>query len=337
MVQLALALARRVVHREVTLDPELPPRMARVALERLGDDDAGDHPAATPRTTRSSAQRRRRAGAAQPSRSSPIRRSARGGCLVESDFGIVDADLDAQFDEIARALLGDEHDRARVRADCERCRASRSTRYLAAARRAPIPRRSSGRVVRIGRPAGRVARPARAASASCASCSRRAAPPLPLEVVGFRDGRLLTRAARRHRRHPARRPHRRARRQRASVPVGPALLGRVVDGARPAARRPRADPRRRATAPLYPPPLNPLARDPIVDAARHRRARHRRAADLRPRPAHRPVRRQRRRQEHAARHDGARHRGRRRRASRWSASAAAKCAASSSTTSAPRA
>ena len=45
MVQLALTLARRVVHREVTLDPELAAALAHVALERLGDDDAGDDPA----------------------------------------------------------------------------------------------------------------------------------------------------------------------------------------------------------------------------------------------------------------------------------------------------
>ena len=36
MVQLALTLARRVVHREVTLDPELAAALAHVALERLG-------------------------------------------------------------------------------------------------------------------------------------------------------------------------------------------------------------------------------------------------------------------------------------------------------------
>ena len=40
MVQLALAVARRVVHREVSLDPDLLIAMARVALERLGDAPA---------------------------------------------------------------------------------------------------------------------------------------------------------------------------------------------------------------------------------------------------------------------------------------------------------
>ena len=40
MVQLALAIARRVVHREVSLDPDLLLAMARVALERLGETRA---------------------------------------------------------------------------------------------------------------------------------------------------------------------------------------------------------------------------------------------------------------------------------------------------------
>jgi flagellar assembly protein FliH len=31
----------------------------------------------------------------------------RGGCVVESDFGLIDATVDAQFAELSRALLGD--------------------------------------------------------------------------------------------------------------------------------------------------------------------------------------------------------------------------------------
>ncbi len=49
MVELALAVARRVVHREVTLDPDLLIAMARVALERLGETRAGEGPAASRR------------------------------------------------------------------------------------------------------------------------------------------------------------------------------------------------------------------------------------------------------------------------------------------------
>ena len=37
-------------------------------------------------------------------------RVPRGGCRVESEFGDIDAGVDAQIQEMARALLGDERD-----------------------------------------------------------------------------------------------------------------------------------------------------------------------------------------------------------------------------------
>jgi flagellar assembly protein FliH len=40
---------------------------------------------------------------------------ARGGCLVESEFGFIDAAVDAQVDEIARAVLGDSTPMAPLR------------------------------------------------------------------------------------------------------------------------------------------------------------------------------------------------------------------------------
>ena len=42
------------------------------------------------------------------------RRVGRGGCRVESEMGLVDAGVDAQIQEIARALLGDEQAGARA-------------------------------------------------------------------------------------------------------------------------------------------------------------------------------------------------------------------------------
>jgi flagellar assembly protein FliH len=106
MVQLALALARRIVTREVTLDPTLVAAMAHVALERIGET--------APATIRLhpddyvivAGQRGEQWEGAQV-RILPDPAIARGGCHVESAFGVVDGSLDAQFEEMTRALLGD--------------------------------------------------------------------------------------------------------------------------------------------------------------------------------------------------------------------------------------
>lgn len=106
MVQLSLAVARRVVHREVTVDPTALLTMMRVALERVSDAarvtvrlNPADHQAVT-------------AALADSPASDQIAMTAdarvpRGGCKVESEYGDIDAGVDAQIQEIARALLGD--------------------------------------------------------------------------------------------------------------------------------------------------------------------------------------------------------------------------------------
>lgn len=104
MVQLALMVARRIVHREVSLDPELVAAMAHVALQklsssspatiRLNPDDYTVVARASERWTGSQVT------------VMPDPSVARGGCLVESEFGRIDATIDRQFDEMARALLG---------------------------------------------------------------------------------------------------------------------------------------------------------------------------------------------------------------------------------------
>ncbi len=104
MVQLALTLARRVVHREVTLDPELAAALAHVALERLGTT--------TPATIRLNpedytvvAQDSARWGGSTVT-VVPDPSISRGGCLVDTAFGSVDATIERQFDELSRALFG---------------------------------------------------------------------------------------------------------------------------------------------------------------------------------------------------------------------------------------
>jgi flagellar assembly protein FliH len=111
MVQLAVAVARRVVHREVSLDPNLLLAMMRVALDRLSE--------AVRVTVRLHPADHRSAVAALAGQESQEHvtlvadpRLPRGGCRVESDYGDIEAGVDGQIQEVARALLGDDRDMA---------------------------------------------------------------------------------------------------------------------------------------------------------------------------------------------------------------------------------
>jgi flagellar assembly protein FliH len=108
MVQLSLMLAKRIVHREVSLDPELVAAMAHVALKKLGTSSPATirlNPDDYTVVARESARWTGTQVTVVPDPS-----VARGGCLVESEFGRIDATLDTQFDEMTRALLGDTGD-----------------------------------------------------------------------------------------------------------------------------------------------------------------------------------------------------------------------------------
>jgi flagellar assembly protein FliH len=105
LVQLAIAIATRVIQREITLDKELLVAMARVALDRLGDTSSAtirlnpeDHAAAL------AARGGELSTESVKVVADPI--VSRGGCLVESDFGLIDLAMSAQVAEIANALLG---------------------------------------------------------------------------------------------------------------------------------------------------------------------------------------------------------------------------------------
>jgi flagellar assembly protein FliH len=106
MVQLALALAKRVVQRELSLDPDLVAALAHVAVQRLGEQVAATirlHPEDYATVL---SHRGEQWEGAQVTLV-PDAAVQRGGCIVESEFGIIDATIDAQFAELSRALLGD--------------------------------------------------------------------------------------------------------------------------------------------------------------------------------------------------------------------------------------
>lgn len=107
LVELALAIARRVLHREVSIDPELAGALAHVALERLGPSAPAvirlhpdDYSTVSGHGTNLSTGRAVKV--------LPDPAVARGGCLVESDFGNIDASVDAQVAEVARVMLGED-------------------------------------------------------------------------------------------------------------------------------------------------------------------------------------------------------------------------------------
>ena len=103
MVELALAIAKRIVNREVAIDRDLLIAMARVALDRLGE--------AAHITVRLSPDDFAVTGAAQMAQLAGSNvevvadaRISRGGCRVDSDLGVLDAGIETQLQEVARAL-----------------------------------------------------------------------------------------------------------------------------------------------------------------------------------------------------------------------------------------
>ena len=104
LVELALAIARRVVRREVTLDREITIALARVAVERLG----ARHGVTIRLNPDDVAYAATRHGDGWPGGGITVIADATiegGGCRVESPVGTIDAGVDVQLDELARGLL----------------------------------------------------------------------------------------------------------------------------------------------------------------------------------------------------------------------------------------
>ena len=108
VVRMAIAIAERVLNKSLNEDPELLLAMARVAIDRLGDGIAAtihlhpdDHRAMM-------AVRAKRPDVVPSAVAIEADHTvARGGCIVRSEFGVIDLGLDAQIAELSRALIGD--------------------------------------------------------------------------------------------------------------------------------------------------------------------------------------------------------------------------------------
>jgi len=103
MVQLALAIARKILRREATIDQDLIVAMARVALERVGESGIATI-RLNPEDHASTVQRHGDHWAGSRVKVIADPSISRGGCVVESEFGFVDASVDAQFEQVAQAL-----------------------------------------------------------------------------------------------------------------------------------------------------------------------------------------------------------------------------------------
>ncbi len=115
LVELSLAIARRILRREVTLDGDLIIAMAHVALERLGDAGSATI-RLNPEDYAHTIQRHGEEWAGNRVRVLADPAVGRGGCQVESEFGYIDAGVEAQFDQVMRALVGDRGEIRHVRA-----------------------------------------------------------------------------------------------------------------------------------------------------------------------------------------------------------------------------
>ena len=103
ILRLAIAIAERITRRELSIDPDLIGVMARVAIERLGENVEAAvhlHPSDAARVTTGRALARATV-VADPN-------VARGGCIVRSSAGSIDLGIEAQIRELSRELIGED-------------------------------------------------------------------------------------------------------------------------------------------------------------------------------------------------------------------------------------
>jgi flagellar assembly protein FliH len=102
MVQLALLIARRVLHRELSTDSNALAALARVVFDRMARSEklrVSVHPNFAPAVTGALSQRR-----AAHIQIDPDPACALGSFVVRSEDGILDASVDTQLEEISRGL-----------------------------------------------------------------------------------------------------------------------------------------------------------------------------------------------------------------------------------------
>jgi flagellar biosynthesis/type III secretory pathway protein FliH len=105
LVKLAIEIAKKVVHREVTMDSEVALTLARVALTRIHNRvQATLH--LHPEDFAYVGKHQDRLGSGLSIELVEDRAISRGGCLIETEMGDTDARIEQQFAELERSFLG---------------------------------------------------------------------------------------------------------------------------------------------------------------------------------------------------------------------------------------
>jgi flagellar assembly protein FliH len=105
LVHLAIEIAKKVVHREVTIDNEIVMTLARIGISRMHNRVAATihlHPDDFAYVT----SHREEFETGHALELVEDRSIGRGGCLVQTEMGDVDTRIEQQFAEIERAFLG---------------------------------------------------------------------------------------------------------------------------------------------------------------------------------------------------------------------------------------
>lgn len=115
-VELAMAVARKVVQVEIGTNPDVVAAVTREALTRIVDQERISihvNPADMPRIEQALGDFSGVVKSIEAVSFEPDGAVAPGGCLIVTNFGEIDAGIDTQLDTIA-SRLGDEFDRSRV-------------------------------------------------------------------------------------------------------------------------------------------------------------------------------------------------------------------------------
>jgi flagellum-specific ATP synthase len=183
----------------------------------------------------------------------------RGGCLIETDFGTVDARIDHQLNSISAELTGIAS--STQRSDDISKAAEGLFRQLISAVEKTSPIKSCGRVTQVVGLVVEANGPAAQIGCVCDIHGKENEPPVKAEVLGFRDQTVLMMPLEEIRSiGPGSRVV--AQEKNASICVGDQLLGRVIDGL--------GNPMDRlgcltteVAYPIYGNPINPLLRKRI--------------------------------------------------------------------------